>query len=461
MLRSLVFALAATALILGCSPDPTSMTRPGGKLEITLKRVAYTDPQQGVLHTDQNTGFLGQSGSQIEGLRLPPNIKRTTGFSLTLGFTASLGHDEPLPYQGSYFGVMASTDGKGSSDRLWIDWDKDGNLSPGEEATLLTPRNAEVRIFRANGLPKAIAKSGLLVAIEGQFVRGYPDSRYEGEANFDGKLYSLAVIDTNLDNRITVSSGWLGSGDTLLVDYNRDGAFEAGGDKPMAKAGVENQSLVSSVLMPDGRYYVPSPSTDMTRLTLTPDPTPTGDVKLTPDFNGMCDLRQGNNYLAVPVVKGVLRLHTGIYDVASLPYYRTDSHGGNWLLDVRALPQLRSINVSPDNEVQLKSGPPFQILANSRMEGSQCGLEAWIVDRGSSYVTVDGGPDGRMPDGPEYTLTDPRGRVVSQGRMKFWLYCYAAGWNPAGHPKGKYKLDVTYDLPLFGALHGSCDVVVS
>lgn len=415
---------------------------------MNLTRVEYSDPKEALVASNSGMGFLDPRGPP-ESLEVPKGAHSPIGVSLMIGNPGSVGRSEgtsPILLQG----ILANSSGTGQKDRLWVDWNQNKTLEPAEEAPLITSKTAAVRIFQPTDLPARLRDSKLLIFLLQDTLFARPGVSFEGELALGDRSVLIRLIDVDLDGKITPGTAL--SGDLIAIDYDADGKLKIPTMDTREYYDTELQPLAESLLMPDGKFYLPSVDADGMKLVFKQDPTPTGEVLLGPNFRGAGLLSRGDNYsLAIPIDRRWV-LHSGSYAILHAEYTERSGDGQTWRLNIAGNAAVSSLRVVPGEPASLEGGGPFSLGARRTNNNGSESISVWLNDAKGNYISQVVHADGSPIPGPEVVVSNERGKSVFRGEARAWDGAFVANWLAPASAKGVFTAFVHWKFPLLGDL---------
>ncbi len=388
-------------------------------------------------------GFVTPGTKELRGHSWPKNVSASASFSVVLPGILKLGS-----------GLLASSDGSGQADLLAVDWNDDRKFAEDEFADLITARDATVRVFRPKSAPAQIKKDGLLVYLRSTQLAFWPEVRYEGSVVVRGESTKLALIDANLDGRLTADNPPMQGPDLLLADYDRDGSLELTNSEASALGDpvAEGVPLTTVVQLPDGRYYFAEVAPSGDTLKLTPDPSPTGTVAVGVPVVGLSILAKGQNPEFVPLVAGKWNLHGGTYTIHDATYRFRDSKDIDWLLNLNTEGNPGGLTVQNRRQITLSSTPPFSGVIRAVRESDLTVVYLWVQDSEGHVLCPVLRGDGSAPPPAEMTIRNEIGKVLHKDKVGIWGPNYLGTWKSPKGLRGKFTATVRWELSLFGVI---------
>jgi hypothetical protein len=344
---------------------------------------------------------------------------------------------------------------------IWVDWNRDRRFAPEEKQISLGTSNGKV-FYQPTGAPSGRDFEGVLFGYAGgedhqkaplrsNWIFVSPATVLEGRFRLGGKDVIVRLVDGNLDSELRPKNGLMDFGDYIAIDYNLDGHVVMAQE---AENWDKNEmvSLGTMHFFPNGKYYVLRLSTDRKKLTLIPDPTPTGKIHLDLDVQGLVSMSQGPEFQALPPINGNLILRAGQYELGGLTYRVKDAKGNRWRISLQQLEQ-RYLTVTPERTPTITSGPPYSISCQASAEQGGQVVYLWLFDGSRNVVDLVDGLDSPLHMA-KCSITDKSGKVVYQQEMRRYGSNYIAFWKPKG-AKGLFKVQIHWDLPLWGDLETS------
>ncbi len=359
-------------------------------------------------------------------------------------------------------------------DRLYIDTDRDGDLTDEEVIEASSTRNdSNNRYYSCNfpriDLPIEVESVPVDYAITlstmayGDDKFGYVNGSFqagayrEGEITLDGKKRRLVLIDFNGNGRFDDPSTFRDSagssservytirGDRLYVDPD----MNASGRSAYDVTSADDMFAVGSLLCLDGRFYKMTVSPSGDKLTLEPADLDVGYVtnavgnyraviygdlgliKIQSDESGKAPVPAGSwklmNYTLdrtgyeekkakekneEPSILGVLTEALGTDDNGRPPRRTVVAASGT--------NRYKAVDVKEDETVELPFGPPYrpEVDVQYRRGADQVSLGMSLVGSAgevctSMYV------NGSRPGKPQFTITDPEGNKVAEGVFEY------------------------------------------
>ncbi len=290
----------------------------------------------------------------------------------------------------------------------------------------------------------------------------------EGDITLAGKKHHVALIDFNsngrFDDKIKISPNIVGGsgqlypqqGDMLLVDPD---AAKMGSPYDVTSGSYRN--YVSKLIKIDDRFYDLKISPAGDKLTLTPSSVALGSVT-NPNDGFRAVIYGERGFLAIrgtrgtpaPVPEGQWKLLSYTIDEKNRPEpakaakkepapKKNPSDGSPWqaladavgtlfggghaarigpsFVSAQATREYKAITVGKGKTVELPFGPPYKPVVTMYPYLSDQGeapLAMSLVGSAGEVCTnlmVDGG----RPSKPEFTITDPQGKVVEQGSFEY------------------------------------------
>lgn len=277
----------------------------------------------------------------------------------------------------------------------------------------------------------------------------------EGEITLDGKKTRIVVTDYNsngrfddlwgIDESISLSDGTVypRQGDVMFVDPQAAQGGLYGYDPTMNDA----QQFVAKAVQIGGRFYTLRITPAGDTLTLEPSQLALGQVsnpnrgyralvygdlgilKVSGDADGRAPLPVGAWKLLMYTID-----RTGIQDPAqpaakepsllqslANALLRRETTSGPTMVSARAKRDYPAVQVKAGETAELKFGAPYraEVTASGPVpQGAAVALGLSLVGAGGevcSNLMVDGG----RPDKPQFTITDPDGKVVQQGSFEY------------------------------------------
>ena len=343
-----------------------------------------------------------------EAYRLPPAVGKPLLFRTYL-----------FGMRGQVAGVLAkSKPSVKTGDRLWLDWNGDRKFTPDE--ALQGRLSGKYTVFgplrgRRGAKEKRPAFCILLDPRMGsRFAYVTPPGLYEGELQLKGRNVKLALMDTDGDGEY----GPGGFGDALWVDLDGDGRLSgAARISPLPSWDTEALPLARRMQMPDGGYYRVTVAKDGSRLTVQPDTTPLGSVKVgggrflmvLTGQEGLWQVRSSGGEALVPV---------GSHHVQWVQLSLPDKTGGTWSVLQQVRVQ-RPIEVAAGTTTELVCGPPFRLEVKVSPKASGKTFSLDLRDRAGNSVIDVQTPSGGRPPAPELRITDANGKVVKAEKFHY------------------------------------------
>ncbi|MGO9110250.1 MAG: hypothetical protein ACLP9L_13580 [Thermoguttaceae bacterium] len=297
----------------------------------------------------------------------------------------------------------------------------------------------------------------------------------EGDITLEGKRHHVVLLDDNSNGRfddenkisgnIHLASGQLYAepGDMLLIDPK---AGESASDSPYDATTSDYRYPVAKMIAIDGRLYDLEISPAGDKLTLTPSTVPLGSVTNRNDAFRALIYAEGKGFLkisgtkdeAIPVPEGEWKLFSYTITRAahavepaktaaektakSADKAAEAKHGSLWgvlgqvaetitggstrptFVSATATEKYQAVTVRKGETVELPFGPPYKPTVTAMSYGvvngqaEQLFLEMSLVGVGGEGCTnmlVKGSRPGR----PDFTVTDPDGKVVQRGSFEY------------------------------------------
>jgi hypothetical protein len=293
--------------------------------------------------------------------------------------------------------------------------------------------------------------------------------RREGDITLEGKPHHLVLLDYNsngrFDDEITIPENihlaagqiYAQPGDMLLIDPKVGAAAY---DSPYDPTTGDYRYYVSKMIPIDGRWYDLSISPNGEKLTLTPSTVPLGSVTngneafhaLIYGDKGFLKI-QGTKGTPIPVPEGQWKLFSYTITHANSPEPAKPAAktaekknallellakqlagaitsgvepfgSGPSLVSATATGKCKAVTVRKGETVEFPFGPPYTPTVKAMNYGvplgqqEQVSLEMQLVGVSGEACTnmmVKGGRPGK----PDFTITDPDGKVVQQGSFEY------------------------------------------
>lgn len=297
----------------------------------------------------------------------------------------------------------------------------------------------------------------------------------EGEITLDGKKHKAVLIDFNSNGRFddemkvvkirrgpnSKEENYAQSGDMLLIDPKES---RLGYDSPYEITSSDYRYNVSKLVRIDGRYYDLKITPAGDKLTLEASKTPLGNITNPNDgfsalIHGKAGVLKinGNKDTPIPVPVGEWSLLSYTITLANKPKPaepakkedkkpgqisgkqasavelladalksflekpRAEPSRANWSrVSARATADSKPVKVEEGKTVVLPFGPPYKPLVSDQGYGDPKRKELGMSLVGSAgEVCSDLMAFGGRPPKPEFTITDPKGKVVQQGSFEY------------------------------------------
>jgi hypothetical protein len=287
----------------------------------------------------------------------------------------------------------------------------------------------------------------------------------EGDIALEGKQHHLVLIDFNSNGRfndkiklsenIHLASGqvYAEMGDVLLVDPQPG---RSANESPYDPTTSDYRHYLSEKIQIDGRWYDLKISPTGDQLTLTPSTVALGNVKNRNDSFGALIYSGDKGFLKIrgtkdkpiSIPEGQWKLYS--YSISketpkpvdkkaeaspkagSLLQGLAASLGGGpstpfvWPSNVSATAtdKYDPVTVRKGETVEMPFGPPYKPTVTTASYGTPAGqpqqtyLEMTLIGVGGEAVT-NMTVKGSRPGKPEFTITDPQGKVVQQGSFEY------------------------------------------
>ncbi len=300
----------------------------------------------------------------------------------------------------------------------------------------------------------------------------------EGDITLEGKRHHIVLLDFNSNGRfddqtkissnIHLANGQLypEQGDMLLIDPK---AGSAAFDSPYDPAGSDYRYYVGGMISIDGRWYDLKITPGGDKLTLTPSAVPLGNVKnrnesfralIYSEGKGFIKIR-GSKDAPIPIPEGQWKLLSYTITCAepakpaakpaaeagagktaeTKPAEKHGSllaglsqlfgggaselaRGGPSVVSATATEKYQAVTVRHGETVELPFGPPYTPTVTAMSYGPP-NVQAQQLSLEMSLVGVAGEActnmvvKGARPGKPEFTITDPKGKVVQQGSFEY------------------------------------------
>lgn len=290
----------------------------------------------------------------------------------------------------------------------------------------------------------------------------------EGQITLEGKKRHAVLIDFNSNGRfddpikirkdVRRADGQIypEQGDMLLIDpEKRSGIY----DSPYDVTSSDYRYNVSKLVNIDGRFYDMKVAPAGDKLTLTPSTAPLGSVSNGNDgfraiiYNDDLFLKiQGNKDAPVAVPEGQWKLLSYTINATETPQQRETAEkkaakkqeskdsllqslakqlsaalgggvpvGGRLsIVEAQATTDYKAVKVIKGQTAKLPFGPPYkpQVTAPYNAGPGQMYLQMSLVGSAGEICSNMMARGGR-PSKPEFTITDPKGKVVQQGSFEY------------------------------------------
>ncbi len=297
----------------------------------------------------------------------------------------------------------------------------------------------------------------------------------QGDITLEGKKHRVVLIDFNSNGRfddqirirkdVRTLDGRLypEQGDMLLVDPDPS---NPGLDSPYDVTSGKSRHYVSKLVNIDGRYYDMQVTPAGDRLTLTPSPAALGSVTNPNDgyraviYGDQGFLKiSGNKGTSTPVPEGEWKLlsYTISPTAPAEPIKPAEkkpagknavsqkgsllqglakslesllggstppgSRSGYTIVAAQATAAYKAVEVRSGETVELPFGPPYKPVVTA--DFFEDGNQGKLLSLGMSLVGSTGEVctnltvNGRQPGKPEFTITDPKGKIVEQGSFEY------------------------------------------
>jgi hypothetical protein len=367
--------------------------------------------------------------------------------------------------------------------RLCFDFNRNGDLTDDKEITakgqgwrtsdgsgwsVVFPRLDVVVDVNGTSMPASVFlsayshKSPKLGYTSVQFTAG---AYRMGEITLEGKKRQVVLVDANSNGRfgdvMKISGRLHGSkgqlipepGDMLLIDPGKN---TGGVSRGLSPSGSDRMHSVSRVVSIGGRYYDMKVTPSGDKLTLEPSSVALGNVS-SPKCDFSAIFYSDDACLKISGKRNVpIALPEGQWNLLSYTITDTQAKPGNSTekavekaakpsprspvatkkvvgtigaarpkystLSAAATPDCKPVKVVKGETVALAFGPPYKPVVTAHKgqskEGAQLGLEMALVGAGGEVCTGLTCYGGR-PAKPEFTITDPEGKVVQKGNFEY------------------------------------------
>jgi hypothetical protein len=351
--------------------------------------------------------------------------------------------------------------------RLYVDTDRDGLLSDERwiQGVECGPPGRDweygpVRLKSAarDGTAPRFRVRGFREDVPGP-VCVHPDGCQTGWLRIDGRAYRFAAVDGDHDGRFStllslpVADPWRRRCDLIAVDRDGDGEFHHSGRR------CEVMPLGRMVIMHD-KYYAIDLAPDGSRLELRAVQPPMGELVIDcPGVEFECELMsdaapqllywtyESKSHPLPAGTYGVGRGMLRILNADGRPVaFQCDQPGSS----------LQRFEIREGETTTLRIGAPFVIAAEVRRSGSRVEMKPILRDcAGSVYVpTVSGRVGPWRPSPLAFSILDEQGNRLDSGQFAYSLEgALTSSWRVPSGFKGKYRVQVDFDVGCFEARH--------
>lgn len=341
------------------------------------------------------------------------------------GYTAPSEAEKPMFFTIDFPGQENPTIGiagrsKGESvvyDLLFLDWNQDHTFSDNEilRGTHSKTEDGEVTVFppvdRTVGTGKRV--SVCLFVHDNDHLHAVANGYHEGHVTLAGRLVKIAIVDSNLNGVFGESGNEEEPQDTLLVDLNGNGRFDPTDDAWAAEA----MPMGKLKQLTGGKYYRVAVEVDGSRLSVKPDTTPLGRVRL-PSAPWALVLQGAQGSLTIHSRQQQASVPAGTYDVKTLMVASQDRHGKRWTAPITAKPGTR-LRVIANRSTSLRCGPPFKLELEIEPEGEGYSFNLSLKDSNGNSVDDLRLADGQRPPEPILSITNSSGKVVKTEKFHY------------------------------------------